>query len=178
MIELQHLRECLRYYSTTGRIVWLERPLWHFKSAQAWKAWNTKYTGTNAGVVCSRSGYVKITIDYKHYAAHVLAWFLYYGVWPDTNLDHRNHDRSDNRIRNLRKATHAENSKNMKRSVANTSGATGVVWDKRTEKWRARIHVNGKDKHIGYFFTVAAAAKARKAAEKKYGYHRNHGVQT
>lgn len=43
---------------------------------------------------------------------HRVAWFLYYGKWPEKCIDHINGDRSDNRIENLRDVSHSENSLN------------------------------------------------------------------
>lgn len=43
---------------------------------------------------------------------HRLAWALHYGAWPTAALDHRNRDRGDNRIENLRLAQPSENSRN------------------------------------------------------------------
>ena len=43
--------------------------------------------------------------------------------------------------------------------------------------WQARIKVNGKTLSIGYYKDIVAASNARKAAEKKYGFHQNHGTE-
>ena len=50
----------------------------------------------------------------------------------------------------------------------NTSGVTGVNWDKRYNKWEARIKKDYKQIHLGYFNDFEDAVKARKDAEKKY----------
>ena len=96
------------------------------------------------------------------------------GEWV-TELDHINGDRLDNRIENLRPVTRQENLKNQKRSIANTSGVTGVYWDRETGKWRALIRIGGKVKTIGRFLSFEEAVMARKEAERKNGYHANHG---
>jgi hypothetical protein len=54
-------------------------------------------------------------------------------------MDHVNGCRDDNRIENLRLASHLENAQNRKKSKANTSGFTGVTWHKPRGKWHARI---------------------------------------
>ena len=67
---------------------------------------------------------------------------------------------------NLRRATHKENSRNRSKHKNNTSGVTGVFWDKRAQKWRAHI----TSKHLGLFVTKEAAIEARKRAERqKFG---------
>lgn len=64
-------------------------------------------------------------------------------------VDHINNDRLDNRIDNLQLITNRENcSKDQKPSA---SKYTGVCWSKKSKKWRARIYINGKNKHLGLF---------------------------
>ena len=81
---------------------------------------------------------------------------------------HGKQTRNDNRKRNLRVATRSQNQMNMATRIDNTSGVTGVNWNKRTNKWVARIHVKGKSVHLGYFHCFDDAVKARKDAENKY----------
>lgn len=50
-----------------------------------------------------------------------------------------------------------------------SSKYTGVCWNKGSKKWQASIRIKGKLIHLGYFFDEVSAAKARRAAEKKYG---------
>lgn len=97
------------------------------------------------------------------------------GSWPKEQIDHINHVRSDNRWINLREATNQENCKNRSISIRNKSGVVGVRWTKGKTKWAAYIHVNSKDKYLGFFFDKFEAICARKSAENKHGFHANHG---
>ena len=91
-------------------------------------------------------------------------------------VDHINHNTSNNRKTNLRKVTKKENSFNCSKSINNTSGCTGVVFEKRTEKWVAQIMVNGKNIYIGSSKDKKVAIELRKQAEIKYfGEFRNKG---
>lgn len=83
-------------------------------------------------------------------------------------VDHINHDKTDNRKNNLRTCSHQQNNYNKLMSKFNTSGHTGVQWDKRNNRWRSRISVNGKDIHLGLFKEYEDAVKAREEAEDKY----------
>lgn len=85
---------------------------------------------------------------------------------------------TNNRISNLRDATCLENKRNMRVPNHNTSGCTGIAFRKDKNSWRAQISVNNKFVHIGTFHSFEAAKKARKLAEKKYGFHENHGRQS
>ena len=84
------------------------------------------------------------------------------------DTDHINRDRADNRRSNLRPATRTENGRNRGPQRNNKSGFKGVHWDKRLGKWQARIRVNGKNIHLGYFDNLQDAISARLSAEAKY----------
>ena len=120
-------------------------------------------------------GYRIIHVDGKQYYAHRIAWHLFHGKWPEGSLDHINGDKDDNRPSNLREADAAEQMRNMPMPTRNTSGVHGVTWHKQTGKWQAGIAVNRKFKYLGLFDDLDEAAAARSAAEKKYGFHANHG---
>lgn len=82
--------------------------------------------------------------------------------------DHKNRNPLDNRRENLRKATHSQNMMNRNKLSNNTSGVTGVSWHKKSNKWQARISINGFEKTIGMFVDKEEAIKARLIAESKY----------
>ena len=86
----------------------------------------------------------------------------------DKQIDHINHDKLDNRKENLRICTNRQNNMNKGLYSHNTSGYTGVSWDKEKSKWEASIKVKGVKKHLGYFGTKDDAVDRRKKAEEKY----------
>ena len=135
---------------------------------------STGTAGDLAGWV-SHNGYLYIGIDYKKHLSHRLAWLYIHGEWPSDEIDHINHIRTDNRISNLREATYIENGRNTSLHSDNTSGVSGVSWNKRANKWRARITVNREEKFLGHFRDFESACIARKEAEIKYEFHENHG---
>lgn len=94
---------------------------------------------------------------------------------PGAIIDHIDQDGSNNRIENLRLADKKINGRNARRSKANTSGATGVVWYKRKSKWAARITIDAKSIHLGYFESLEAAQASYEAAKLVAGFHPNHG---
>lgn len=83
-------------------------------------------------------------------------------------IDHRNHNPQDNRKINLRITNQQANGKNQKKRITNTSGYTGVCWDKDNDKWAASITVNYKHIRLGRFNKIEDAVRARKEAEEKY----------
>ena len=82
--------------------------------------------------------------------------------------DHIDRNTLNNRKNNLRPATSTENSQNRSKYKNNTSGFTGVIWDKKTNKWRAQIQHYKRNISIGYFENKEDAIRARLNAEKKY----------
>jgi hypothetical protein len=120
----------------------------------------------NAVAGTHSAGYLLISIDRVMYKAHRLAWLCVHGVWPRSNLDHKNGKRSDNRIDNLREATRAMNSQNMRLPHAdNQSGLLGVV--RNHTRFSARIMVCGKPLYLGTFATPRQAHAAYVQAKRK-----------
>ena len=85
-------------------------------------------------------------------------------------IDHRNRDGLDNQLHNLRPATRSQNQFNAGRRRDNTSGFKGVHRTSQStcRPWVARIRVNGREIHIGYFPTPQEAADAYDEAALKY----------
>lgn len=83
-------------------------------------------------------------------------------------IDHINGNTLDNTRRNLRVCSNAANLRNGRIRTNNTSGMTGVSWNKNRGKWAAYIKVNYKTIWLGYFDTSDGAAIARIEAEKQY----------
>ena len=161
ILTQDRLKELLDYNPETGKFRWIKCKR---------KDLIGKIAGGSVGI-----GYIGIMIDYKHYRSHRLAWFYMTGFWPKDQIDHINHIRDDNRFVNLREATQIDNLKNLRMRDSNISGVMGVSWDKRRNKWRASIKVNGKSMTIGRFEDFNNAVSARKSAEYKHGFHVNHG---
>jgi hypothetical protein len=117
--------------------------------------------GSFAGTV-HKTGYVFIGYNKKLYLAHRIAYFMSTGIDPGPlTIDHINGERADNRLDNLRLATHEENSRNRNGTQSNnTSGVRGVFWDAKMRKWKAQVRASGKLKSIGHFSTIQEAESA------------------
>jgi hypothetical protein len=78
-------------------------------------------------------------------------------------IDHINGIRTDNRLENLRWVSTEQNGRNKKKGEITSSSYMGVSWWERDKKWKARITINKKTKHIGVFATELDAFSAWKA---------------
>ena len=180
IIPAGDLHKLLICDAEVGRLHWLERTpdmfLDGFQTAEhRMSAWNSKYAYKEALCSTSTCGYRVGAIWGRQYKAHRVIWAMARGYWPN-QIDHINHNRSDNRIVNLRSVTQQENGRNQSLASDNTSGRVGVRWFKAAKKWRAQIVVDGEGKWLGDFDDIKEAISARKEAEKKYGFHNNHGM--
>lgn len=168
------LRQLLDYDPKSGKLFWKERPPTLFRTAQAWKAWNTKHAGREVSTGANSHGYSFVGIYGRRYAKHRIIWKFIHGADPLV-IDHDNGDKADNREINLVDGTKAENTKNRKRPQNNTSGVIGVSRRSDTGKWCAYIGAGMKKIKLGTFSTLEEAAAVRKAAEIKHGFHSAHG---
>jgi hypothetical protein len=156
-VEINELRRVLAYDPDTGVLTWKERLC---RSVPA---------GSVAGAIDPATGYLRIGVFGTVIYAHRIAWALYYGEWPRSILDHRDHCKTNNRIANLRLADNSKNQVNASRK-RNASGYRGVYWHPVCKKWFSSITEDGKTKHLGMFADPAEASAAYKEASRRiYG---------
>ena len=175
------LRQLLRYEPETGKLFWKERGVEWFKDGGNGRAantssWNKRCAGKEA-FTALMLGYPSGAIFGMPVKAHRVAWAMMTGAWPTMDIDHINHVRSDNRWANLRQASRFENARNASLLHTNRSGTCGVCWDKRSNKWRAYIWSHGKTVTLGNFPNKSDAIATRMSAEKRIGFHKNHGME-
>lgn len=161
LIEIARLAELVSYDPDTGLFKWKKRA-----QGRNNYAFNSK----------NKKGYMRGMVEGCAVLAHRAAWALYWGYWPENDIDHENHNRADNRMVNLRPATHVENQRNRALSPKNTSGATGVYWESRDKKWVVQVNINGSKHHGGYFDSIEDAEHAARTIYKALGFHPNHGL--
>lgn len=152
----EHMKEYLRYCPKTGIFIWIK------------KSGNNTVLNGRAGSIDTK-GYLKIMLLGRRYLCHRLAFLYMTGDFPESHIDHINHDRSDNRWENLRQVSNGENNKNQSCYKNNKSGVTGVR--RVGPVWTSKIG----NTHLGTFNSLEAARAAREKAEKEFDYHPNHG---
>jgi hypothetical protein len=160
--DIELLRHSFNYDPETGELTWK----------------NPRSIRVKVGDLCGcpdGKGYLTVRICTKLFFVHRVAWALVNGRWPENDIDHINGDGFDNRIQNLRSATKSQNLCNQKLSSRNKSGVKGVWWATRQKKWKARVIVNKKQYHAGYFDSISAARNAvqdlRKSLHGEYARH-------
>lgn len=154
--NIEELRSVLTYCPATGAFHWKANVS---RSMQA---------GSRAGNV-NKKGRRLLAYKGVRYMEARLAWAFVHGVWPADQIDHIDGDRLNNAINNLREATNQQNAANRPALRTNRHGAKGVAINKRVRKaarYRARIRVNNKLIHLGYFPTSDEAAAAYLSAAK------------
>lgn len=162
MITQSYLKTRLEYCPESGKFTWL--PIKERSRRDAY--WNRAHAGNIAGTV-KMSGYVRVKLDGIEYAAHRLAWLYAHNETPSSEIDHKDRDRSNNRLDNLRPATRKQNSQNKKIPQNNTSGATGVTWHSGLRKWQASLETDGKLYYFGVHSVFEAAVAARADGQAK-----------
>ena len=138
--------ECILIYCDSGN--WRNNPEWVEKS------------------ICNRNrntGYKCIHIGNKSYFVHRIVGYLFLGLDIENlkeMIDHIDGNVINNKLENLRIVTQQQNSFNTK--------AKGFCFHKKSNKFRARIMLNGKQIHLGYFDTEEEARQAYLYAKQKY----------
>ena len=174
-LTFEFVNQCLNYCPESGSLTWKDRPREHFKTKRGWSVFKSQFKGNDAGTV-NKQGYLQVCISHKLYRSHRIGWLLSTGKWPIHQIDHINNNRVDNRLCNLREATNTENSMNSGLRADNSSGIKGVSWNKRIQKWHARIYANKKFNHLGYFETTDEAKTTIQSHRKlHHGEFAHHG---
>jgi hypothetical protein len=152
MLDQDKLKELLHYDPETGVFTW--------RVSRS----NVK-AGTEAGFVHS-NGYRYIKFQRKDLLGHRLAFLYMTGAWPEHHIDHINGHPSDNRWCNLRPVDRSANMQNQRKAQShNRSGFLGVY--RNGSRWRAKIDLDGKRKHLGYYDTPEEAHEAYLKAKRE-----------
>ena len=148
MLTQERLKELLTYNATSG--IFTRNTNIH-----------TARIGDVAGSI-NELGYLGVYVDGKKYKSHRLAWLYVFGAFPKNEIDHIDHDKTNNAIKNLREVTASGNQQNQIKARKNnlSTGVLGVTFRKRDQVYIASITTNYKSKHIGVFKTVKEASDA------------------
>lgn len=155
----ERLKSIINYDPHTGFFTWLDRESW---PPEVRKRRSGKVAGNHS------HGYIVIGVDGVQYPAHRLAWIYINGDIGSLQIDHKDMNRSNNKLENLRIASTQEQRFNSRKYTTNKSGHKGVSCYKKTSKWQAQIQVNKKQIFLGIYETPEEAHAAYCGAAKKY----------
>lgn len=149
----EEIKRLLDYNAQTGALTWRTR---------GYPAWDARYAGTVAGA--TTGGYRQVSVQNKRYPVAHVVWVWMTGAWPKAQIDHVDRDPLNNRFANLREASSALNCANQGVRANNKLGLKGVHYDPTRKKYKAQIQFDRRKKHLGWFTTKEAAAKAYRRA--------------
>lgn len=114
--------------------------------------------GKELGTVNS-NGYLVFHHEGVYHYVHRVVWYMHHNEWPKGRLDHKDEDKLNNSIENLRDVSNSVNKHNVTAPNRDnkTSGVRGVHWSRAANKWVAQITIDGKIKHLGCFETIDEA---------------------
>lgn len=128
--------------------------------------------GQVAGCLHKPTGYWFLCLNEQKIKGHIAAWIITYGVHPKVPIDHKDLDKSNNRISNLRLSSMSNNGANRPKMKRNTSGFKGVFWKKDSRFWLAQIRVRNRTIYLGIYKDKMEAVRAYdEAAVKYFGAH-------
>lgn len=83
-------------------------------------------------------------------------------------IDHIDGDETNNLKSNLRVVTQSENNMNKRVQRNNTTGFVGVMWHTGKRMWEASITLENESIHLGNYYYLRNALRARIEAENKH----------
>ena len=164
-----YARSILSYDSKTGLLTWKERTIEMFEDDEYWSAdtkclqWNANYASKIAGSTTGK--YSRVRIKNKRIGCHRVIWAIVFGYWPSNEIDHKDGNKKNNKLRNLREATDKQNAQNI--GMRKGKNSIGIYWNKVKNKWTAEIGIDYKSIRIGHFENKQDAQNAYLDAKKK-----------
>lgn len=119
-----------------------------------------RYFGKVAGTK-RKDGYIRlgVVVGGKRmlFLAHRVAWAFHHGVWPIGLIDHKDWNRSNNKIKNLRVVDKSTNNYYSPWEGKSQTGYRGVRIDKRRNPPRYQAVFGAT--HLGMFATAEEASE-------------------
>ena len=162
--QADEVRAALDYDPVSGMLTWRHR-------LERSPSWNTRYAGKSAGYRArqANTSYLQINLNGRKLLAHRLAFLWMTGAAP-VEVDHRDMNGLNNRWANLRPCTRSQNKMNRGWQRNALIELKGVTYTHTGLRYRARIKLMGKERHLGCFATPGEAhAVYMEAAREHFG---------
>lgn len=155
------IKSLINYDPETGRMTW---------AVDFMAGVHTRRAGDTVTMRKDSWGHLHFRALGVVYNAAQTAWEIYHGTAiPDGMLiDHKNCDKTDNRIENLRLATPLQNAQNASLRKDSRTGIKGVRFIEKTGRYMARVCNDGKRVFLGTFDTAEAAGFAAEQFRQRH----------
>jgi hypothetical protein len=168
------IRRASRVKSRTGFLIFMEltqilvKERFDYKDGELfWRndVSKNRVAGSFAGYYHKKLNNYCVSFGRKNFLGHRIIFLWHKGYLPPI-IDHKDRNKRNNRIENLREASNSQNSKNTTSRKNSSSKYLGVSFRKAYNKWCAMITIGGKNTFLGNFSTEQDAALAyNKSAE-------------
>lgn len=139
---------------------------YHYENGKLYKTGYLHIGHVEVGWFDKSAGYHRIQIGGETWMLYRLIWIWHFGEIPKgMTIDHKDHDKTNNRIENLRLATRSEQNKFQRKRKGCSSQYIGVHWRERAKKFEVYVntYTDGvkKSKYLGSYTDEIIAAKVR-----------------
>ena len=132
--------------------------------------------GMVAGSVCSTNKYCRVHFNKRNYQVHDVVWTLFNGtIESGYIIDHKDLNRYNNMLSNLRICTHSQNMMNTKVRVTNKEGTKGLFWNEQMQRWCGTVTVQGNRRRFKSKDKQAVMEWLLKTREELHKEFCNHG---
>lgn len=121
-----------------------------------------KVKGKNLKQFLDNNGYLRVSIKGKFHSLHrLIALNFIPRKEGQIIVNHKDGNKQNNNLENLEWCNYYENNNHCINRSNTISGLTGVTLHKGSNKWKAQIHFNKKNRSLGYYKTKEEAYNAR-----------------
>lgn len=166
-MDYQTAIDIFRYDPLTGRLYWKDEiPEKYFVDKRTANWFNSRFGGTESGTPDS-GGYLQTRWKNKAYRTHRIIWMIHNGVWPNKHIDHDDHDRKNNRLKNLGDVSQAKNNAKKKN---NTSGHPNIRFQPKNSNkpWCVAVYSKGSYLTTSTFADLTDAIAHRDAVRAQH----------
>lgn len=159
------LLKIVKFDNSIGKLVWIKNTYGH------------AHAGKPIGGL-DGDGYYCVGIKRKKYRLCRIVWLYFYGEWPNGHMDHKDGDKTNDSLNNLRIVSIKENNINRKTSKKKRKYNLPKWVMPHGKKFRSIVRANGKMNRLGVFDTPSEAHKvASEFAKTQHGEYFNDGNQ-
>ena len=168
LLSYDEAKKMVAYDPESGSLTWL---LIEGEKSKIWQIRRIRAVGRIADKT-TPEGYRRIRLKNQNWLSHRIVWLLFYGEWPNDEVDHIDGDGLNNKISNLRIATSQQNKWNSRVHKSNKLGMRNIFIPSRPQRKKYCVQFmhyeggkGGRGKYLykKSFETLEKAVEARDA---------------